>query len=130
MINSDATKAADTYRAFASSKHSNSAYHPYLAVTYTGGSAACSSNPKYKVGAGSMYNYSSIQNAYAGLYSGDVLQIQADDFSGNLTLDQNKSIYLDGGYICDFSSNTGYTAISGTLTISSGSVTVSNLIIK
>jgi hypothetical protein len=103
MINSDTAKPADTYRTFASSKNANPAYHPYLTVTYTGGSASCASNPKYKIGAGSMYDYPSIQAAYAGLYMGDVLQIQAGDFSENLTLNQDKAVTIAGGYTCDFS---------------------------
>jgi hypothetical protein len=129
MINSDPMKPADTYRTFASSKNSNPANHPYLVVTYTGGGAPCT-NPRYKVEAGAMYDYPSIQAAYSGLYPGDVLQIQAGDFSGGLTLDQEKSIALDGGYTCDFSSNSGYTTINGMLTISHGTITLDKVILR
>jgi hypothetical protein len=130
MINSDSTKPADTYRNFASSKNANPAYHPYLTVTYTGGSPSCAANPKYKIGGGSMYVYPSIQSAYDSLIGGAVLQIQAGDFSGNLTSDQSKTVTIDGGYTCDFTSRPGYTTINGTLTINDGSMTLDRVIIR
>jgi hypothetical protein len=42
----------------------------------------------------------------------------------------NKTVTLKGGYGCGFSSNPGYTRVKGSLTISSGKVTVENIKIK
>ena len=92
-------------------------------------STTCS-NPKFKIGEGAMFNYPSIQAAYDGLSTGEVLEIQAAAFSGNLNLQQDISVTLDGGYLCDFSTNPEQTEIHGTLTISDGCVTVGNIIIQ
>jgi|WetSurMetagenome_2_1015567.scaffolds.fasta_scaffold00113_15 hypothetical protein len=130
MINSDITKPADTYRTFASSKRSNTARHPYLSITYYAVSPENCDKTIFRIGVGALYYYSSIQDAYNGLDSGDTLDMRAGAFGGNLYINQSKSVTLAGGYRCDFSSNTGYTVIDGALTINDGSVTIENLIIK
>jgi uncharacterized repeat protein (TIGR02543 family) len=87
-------------------------------------------NPPFSIG-GVMYNYPTIGAVYNGMTTGATLKIRALDFNeGPLNLDQTKSVTLSGGYSCDFSLITGSTTVHGTLTISGGTVTIENLIIK
>jgi hypothetical protein len=58
------------------------------------------------------------------------MQIHETILGGNLLLDKNKTVTLEGGYVCDFSSNPGYTIIRDKLTITAGKAIVENLIIK
>jgi hypothetical protein len=83
----------------------------------------------YKIGSTTPI-YTTVQKAYIGLSEGDTLQMQALVFTGNLLLDQEKSITLRGGYGCDFTANAGYTTIKDKLTIKSGKAIVDKIIIK
>jgi hypothetical protein len=82
----------------------------------------------FRIGGG-IYSYPNIQSAYNAMGSG-IMQIQGLVYSGGLTLDQGKTVTLQGGYGCDFTSNPVYTTISDKLTIKDGKVTVERLIIK
>jgi probable HAF family extracellular repeat protein len=95
----------------------------YILVT------SCSALGTVKVG-GTDYYYSSIQNAYNALATGESLQIQALDFSENLDLNQSISASLLGGYGCDYSCNLGFSTLHGVLKIIDGTITIENLIIQ
>jgi|GEM_PF-6504533 len=86
-------------------------------------------NPDFE-SSGSMYYYPSIQSAYDSLYSGSRLRIHAGDYDEDIVLQQSKNVSFRGGYVCDFSSNPGYTVIHGYLQISYGSLIADRLIIK
>jgi hypothetical protein len=74
--------------------------------------------------------YSSISEAYSHASSNNTLWIQDKTFSGDLSFGNN-IITLKGGYNCGFSSITGYSTISGKVTIGgTGRVTADRLIIK
>jgi len=75
-------------------------------------------------------DYLTIQDAYNAAESGDIIQAQALAFAGNLTANKDISVTLDGGYTCDFSSNLFTTALQGVLTTSSGTLTISNLVLQ
>jgi PKD repeat protein len=96
-------------------------------------SGACEYYPFWIYGIS--YNYASMQAAYEAM-GGDYMQaagpmrIQALEFSGDLTLNESKKVTLKGGYGCDFSEDTGYTTIIGTVTIHSGRAILDNIIIK
>jgi len=75
------------------------------------------------------YYYSTIQSAYANASDGDALKIRSMDFTENLLLNRSIAVTLDGGYDCDFEAVGGSTTLKGTLTITSGTLTVNNLII-
>ena len=60
----------------------------------------------------------------------ETMQIQALEFPGGLILDQSRTVELQGGWDCDFTSNHGDTIISDKLTIKDGKLTIENLIIK
>ncbi|MGO9953820.1 MAG: SBBP repeat-containing protein [Dissulfurispiraceae bacterium] len=77
--------------------------------------------------------YTSLQNAYAAAITGDTIQMQALALLiGPMTLNNNISVTLQGGFECGYMSNPGFTNLSGSLTIggSSGPVTIQNVIIS
>jgi uncharacterized repeat protein (TIGR02543 family) len=117
----------------------NGTYEVTLTATGAGGASTMTktgfiivsgtcSNPPYKIG-GTPHDYDTIQHAYDPMGS-TVMQIQALVFTGDLTLNQDYNITLQGGYDCDFSSNAGESILSDKLTIQHGKVTIEKIIIK
>jgi hypothetical protein len=96
---------------------------------YTVIQAAPSGNNPYKVDS-MTYSYSMIQDAYNNLPANKTLQMQALVFPGDLFLGQDKTVKLQGGYGCDFTSNPGYTIVSDKITVQLGKVIIDKLIIK
>jgi hypothetical protein len=79
---------------------------------------------------GTSYYYQTIQDAYNLLNNGENAQIQALSFAENLVLQKDTDVQLEGGYDCNYSSNSGVTTINGSLTIQGGTVTIEELIIE
>jgi hypothetical protein len=96
-----------------------------LAATFT---AATCQNPPVKI-AGDLSTYQTLQAAYNADVSGKPIQSQAMTLNGNLNITGGIPVTMNGGYACDYLSNAGYTTIIGTVTISSGTLTVNNIII-
>ncbi|MBI5056388.1 MAG: hypothetical protein HZB61_07225 [Nitrospirae bacterium] len=81
--------------------------------------------------AGAIPNYfSTLQAAYNAAADGDTIQIMTTTLTEAIDMNLNKSVVLDGGYNCDFTTNTGTTILIGTMTISNGTVTIGNLILQ
>lgn len=60
-----------------------------------------------------------------------ILQLRGQEFANNVTIDRcGEAIIVKGGYNTSFSSQTGSTAIYGALTVSCGSATIENLVIR
>jgi len=74
--------------------------------------------------------YPSIQNAYNAAYSGDIIQCQGREFTGDLTLNKNISVCIRGGYVCDYQKISGYTIINGVIRIKNGTVELIGLVVK
>jgi hypothetical protein len=74
--------------------------------------------------------YDAIQAGYTDVADSGTLQMQAQSFTENISINRNVNINLKGGYDCSFSANSGWTTVSGVITISSGKVTVENIKIK
>jgi PKD repeat protein len=74
--------------------------------------------------------YSSLTAAYGAAAGGDAIQGQAEVFTEDLNCNRNISVTLKGGYDATFAGNTGFTTINGSLTITSGTVTVENIVIQ
>jgi YD repeat-containing protein len=74
--------------------------------------------------------YSTLQGAYDGAAEGDVIQVQARDFLESLSAGSSKSVTIDGGYTCDYSSNPSMTNMSGAPRISAGTVKMKNIHIR
>jgi hypothetical protein len=87
----------------------------------------CPNLPVRISGATTVY-YSTIQEAYEAVEGGQTIQSQAVVFMENLNLD--KPVTLDGGYNCEYTTNTGMTIQNGMISISNGTVSVGNLIVE
>ena len=89
--------------------------------------ATCA-NPPVKVAG---YYYDNVQAAYNGAASGHTIQVMKYTFIENVLINRDITTILEGGYNCQFDINTGYySTIDGSVTISNGTVTIKNLIIK
>jgi uncharacterized delta-60 repeat protein len=75
--------------------------------------------------------YGDIQTAYdaSTTLNGQTIQAQAANYAEVLTFARNIAVVLEGGYDNGFTSNPGFTTVSG-LTISRGKVTIENVKIK
>lgn len=71
-----------------------------------------------------------IQTAYNNASNSSVIQARAESFSEDLIFNGNIDFTLRGGYDCNYNSNTGYTTVNGSITISSGTLVIENVIIK
>jgi uncharacterized repeat protein (TIGR01451 family) len=75
--------------------------------------------------------YSTIRGAYdAVTVSGSKIQAVTQEFAETLNLDLGKTVTFEGGYDTLFSGSSGVTILHGSLTISSGAVTITNFAIK
>jgi hypothetical protein len=74
--------------------------------------------------------YDSIGIGYSAIADNSTLQMQGSVFTENLTLNRSVGVTMKGGYDCAFSANTGWTTVSGSMTVSSGNATIENLIIR
>jgi hypothetical protein len=74
--------------------------------------------------------YDAIGIGYGAVADNGLLQMQASSFSENLHLNRSVAVTLKGGYDCGFTANTGWTTVSGSMTVSDGSAAIENLIIK
>jgi hypothetical protein len=74
--------------------------------------------------------YPTLQTAYNAAVEGDTIQSQAVFFNGDLYINQNKSVTLEGGYDCDYTTAPGDSTLIGTIFISDGTVTIQNFILE
>jgi hypothetical protein len=90
---------------------------------------ACGNLP-VKIG-GTTSFYTTIQNAYNVAISGNVVQMQAIGFAETLSLLSTTTVKLQGGFGCDFTTNPGFSTVTGSMTIGgTGTVTIENVIVK
>ena len=69
--------------------------------------------------------YTSLQEAYDAAANNDIIQAQAVDLTGNLTVNRNISVTLEGGYGCDFGAFAGInTILNGWIKTTSGGGTL------
>ena len=77
------------------------------------------------------WQQASIQAAYDSAVDGEVIMIQASDFSEDLIFDRNITVTLSGGHDCDYLINPAMTTIStGSLIVSNGILIVENVLIQ
>jgi serine protease len=93
-------------------------------------SATMNSRPLVRID-GPTY-YPSITKAYIHLSEGQAatMLVQAVELTEVVNFDHNIPIVLKGGYNVGFSTNSGYTTLHGTMTITHGSLVVDRLIVK
>jgi len=75
-------------------------------------------------------SFNSLQEDYTLAPNGKTLYVQATDFAGGITFDQNKTTTLLGGYSCDYYKLVGHTIIEGPVTIVRGSVRLDLITIR
>jgi len=80
--------------------------------------------------AGTSFYYFTIQNAYDAAIDADTILSRDASLNGDLVIDLDKSISLEGGYDGNFSEIIGKTTIIGDLTVSSGLMTISGGILE
>jgi hypothetical protein len=97
--------------------------------TYIIDQGGCS-NPPIKIGS---THYISLQAAYNAAVNGDVIKCRVIRFIENLTVNRNITVTLEGGYDCNYTSNTGgKTSVKGMVTTTSGggTITIKNFILE
>ena len=70
--------------------------------------------------------YSSLQDAYDSAGDGETILSQTVIFTEDLLIDLNKSVVLEGGYDCSYTTIIGKTTLNGNMTISDGTLTIEN----
>ncbi len=90
---------------------------------------ACPTYPPIWVSLVGAY-FSTLQQAYNAASDGDTIQSQAQTLPENPNINLYKSVTLQGGYNCDYSTQTGKTILNGNMTISNGTVTIENFMIQ
>jgi pectin methylesterase-like acyl-CoA thioesterase len=75
-------------------------------------------------------DFSSIQSAYDSAANNDIIQAREFEFSENLLLNRSIAVKIKGGYDATYTTNSGYSAMNGTMKIRSGLVRVEKLKIK
>jgi hypothetical protein len=70
--------------------------------------------------------YSTLQNAYNTAGEGDLIQCKAVLLTQELSFDLDKTVSIEGGFDCSFSTIEGNTVINGSILNSNGSVTLEN----
>jgi hypothetical protein len=93
-----------------------------------GGGSTCGNLP-IMIGE-TLAHYTMVLDAYNSAANGYSVQMQASDFLENVDLQRNISVNLRGGYACDYLSNPGFSTIHGDLMVSSGTVTIDNIVIQ
>ncbi len=74
--------------------------------------------------------YDTVQGTFDAAVNGDSIQMRAVDFIETLLFDIPGAVTVSGGYNTDYSSNLlSYTTVTGSLTISAGTVTIENVIL-
>lgn len=74
--------------------------------------------------------YATLLAAYTAAVNGAVIQSRNWGFTENLTINGNIQITLDGGYVCDYSSNADQTVLHGMITTSGGTTTIKNFVLS
>jgi len=98
-------------------------------ITATFNTAAQTSSSNITVGSSGAE--STIQNGYDDAETGATIELQAGKtYVENDNFNKNISVSLKGGYDSSFTTDNLYSVITGPLIISSGTVTVWNIIIQ
>lgn len=83
-------------------------------------------SPDVRTTGGGINYYASLQSAYNAASEGSILQSRAVLFTGNLNFNINKTITLSGGYDCAYTTVGGKSKVNGLMTITRGTVIISN----
>ena len=90
---------------------------------------ACTNLPTRILATPPVY-YPTFLAVYTAATGGATIQAMNTSLNENVNFNRSISVILNGGYICDYSSTANYTTINGAVTITSGTVTVNNIIVQ
>jgi hypothetical protein len=76
------------------------------------------------------HDYVSLQTAYGEAGSGETIKILAVTLTETIDLNQPRDISISGGYEDGYAGQSGYSTISGSLTVGKGTLTVERIILK
>jgi hypothetical protein len=96
---------------------------PYVMESITWINPGCPYPPVKIAGTPPAYN-AVIQAAYDAAADGNTIQTHSSAFTGDININQNKSIILEGGFDCYYTVNSGTTAVNGNMTVSDGNLTI------
>jgi hypothetical protein len=74
--------------------------------------------------------FSNIQNGIDSASAPTTIKITQETYYEDIILDFNEVIFLQGGWDTNFTSNSSYTTINGSITISNGTMIIENIILK
>jgi hypothetical protein len=86
--------------------------------------------PNVRISEAPLVYYGLLQPAYDAAATGAHIQAQGVTLIGDLTMDKNKGVTINGGYDSTFTSQTGFTVLQGVLTLKAGSLVVDHLVIR
>jgi len=74
--------------------------------------------------------YPNIQNGIAMASGPSIIEITQETYNENIVLNFDEEITLEGGWDTNFTANSSYTTINGSLTITSGTMIIENIILQ
>ena len=74
--------------------------------------------------------FPNIQNGIALASAPSIIKITEGTYNENIILDFDEEMMLQGGWNADFTSNSSYTTIDGSLTITNGTMIIENIILQ
>ena len=74
--------------------------------------------------------FTALMDAYDFVLDTETIEARATMFPGDLLFDLDKAVMFKGGFDCDYTMNPNWTIISGSLTITGGTVEVENIVIE
>jgi hypothetical protein len=83
-----------------------------------------------KIDSGTIYFYSSLQDAYNAAADGDTIQTIFVTLSESLSANRNISVTLQGGYDGLYTTISGDTILQGDMNINDGTLTIENFILQ
>jgi hypothetical protein len=93
----------------------------YVSTIYVSKDGSCNSHDPCRP---------SIQNGIAVAHSPSIIEITQETYDEEIFLDFDQQIKLEGGWDKDFMSCSSYATISGSLTITNGTMILENIIVK
>ena len=83
-----------------------------------------------RIHGGSGKTFPLLQSAYDSAANNDIIQAREFEFSENLLLNRNIRVKIKGGYDTTYTTNSGNSALNGTMRIRSGALKVKNLMLR
>ncbi len=74
--------------------------------------------------------FPNIQNGIAMASAPSIIKITQETYNENIILDFDEEITLQGGWDADFTSNSSYTSINGSITITNGTMIIENILLQ